>query len=216
MPGVLPGRPAAVLVVSRPLKDLTAIFPRDTVACLQLADNGRRIPFRALTPGLFLVGSGPSCDLRLGEVGVPSLHSMIRVDETGSQIALLCGGPPLFVRGMQVTCADLADGDLLEIGGFRAVYKSVQAAMTALQEAASEESKEQRLRLPENIPVSTLLRSADDPFSELSLQLSDNLRLLGELQQRQRVLTESTQKLAEKLELLRLDYEAQPARRASA
>lgn len=216
MPGVSPGRPAAVLIVSRPLKDLTAIFPRDTVACLQLADNGRRIPFRALTPGLFLVGSGPSCDLRLGEAGVPSLHSMIRVDETGSQIALLCGGPPLFVRGTQVSCADLADGDLLEIGGFRAVYRSVQAAMAELQEAASGESKKQRLRLPESIPVSPLLRSAGDPFSELSLQLSDNLRMLGELQQRQRVLTESTQKLAEQLELLRLDYEAQPARRASA
>jgi hypothetical protein len=104
---------------------------------------------------------------------------MIRVDETGSQIALLCGGPPLFVRGTQVSCADLADGDLLEIGGFRAVYRSVQAAMVALQEAASEESKEQRLRLPESVPVSPLLRSAGDPFSELSLQLSDNLRMLG-------------------------------------
>ncbi len=216
MPEVSSGRPAAVLVVSRPLKDLTAIFPRDTVACLQLADNGRRIPFRALTPGLFLVGSGPSCDLRLGEAGVPSLHSMIRVDETGAQIALLCGGPPLLVRGVQVSCADLADGDLLEIGGFCAVYRSVQAAMSALQEAATEDAKEQRLRLAENPPSPAMVRSPGDAISELACQLSDNLRLLAELQQRQRVLTESTQKLAEKLELLRVDSEVQPARRASA
>ncbi|MEY3172665.1 MAG: hypothetical protein RLZZ436_578 [Planctomycetota bacterium] len=217
MPGFFRCSPAAVFVVSRPLKDLTAILPGDTVACLQLADNGRRIPVRALTPGLFLIGSGPSCDLRLGEAGVPSLHSMIRVEDSGSQIALLCGGPPLLVRGLQVSCADLTDGDVLQIGGFRAVYRSVQATMAALHAGAGDESREQMLRLPEADGSPAIkARASADRLEELTCQLAENFRTLGDLQERQRALTASMQHLAEQLELLRFDQAGLPARRASA
>ena len=217
MPGEFRCQPTAVLIVSRPLKDLTAILPQDTVACLQLADNGRRIPFRALTPGLFLIGSGPSCDLRLGESGVPSLHSMIRVDETGAQIALLCAGPPLFVRGLQVPCADLADGDVLEIGGFRAVYRSVLPIVAAIHEPVAEESHEQMLRLPEaaqgqHSPGGDLCETIE----KLSSRLADQLRMLVELQENQRLLSQSMQQLSDQLKALRKDHESGPPRRASA
>lgn len=199
------------------MKDLTAILPQDTVACLQLADNGRRIPFRALTPGLFLIGSGPSCDLRLGDSGVPSLHSMIRVDETGAQIALLSGGPPLVVRGIHVHCADLTDGDTLEIGAFRAVYRSVQATTASLDSDASAEFHEHMLRLPES---ATATQAAVDAPAEtldlLSSQLADQFRMLNELQEHQRVLAEKLQKLADQLQQLQLHSEVRPPRRASA
>ncbi len=217
MPGAFRCRPAAVLIVSRPLKDLTAILPQDTVACLQLADNGRRVPFRALTPGLFLIGSGPSCDLRLGESGVPALHSMIRVDETGAQIALLCAGPPLIVRGIQVSCADLADGDVLEIGEFRAVYRSIQATMAALDSESPEESCEQRLRLPETVaPGCPSVEYSGETIELLSGRLADQLRILNEIHEHQRILAESMQQLAEQLQLLRLNCDVRPQRRASA
>lgn len=217
MPGEFRCQPTAVLIVSRPLKDLIAILPQDTVACLQLADNGRRIPFRALTPGLFLIGSGPSCDLRLGESGVPSLHSMIRVDETGAQIALLCAGPPLFVRGVQVPCADLADGDILEIGGFRAVYRSFLPTIAGLHEPVAEESQEQMLRLPEaaeaqHPPGGDL----SETIEKLSCRLADQFRILVELQENQRLLSLSMQQLSDQLKALRKDHESRPPRRASA
>ena len=217
VPGEFRCRPTAVLIVSRPLKDLTAILPQDTVACLQLADNGRRIPFRALTPGLFLIGSGPSCDLRLGESGVPSLHSMIRVDETGAQIALLCAGPPLFVRGVQVPCADLADGDILEIGGFRAVYRSVLPTIAALHEPVAEESQEQMLRLPEAVNAQHFPGGdLSETIEMLASRLADQFRVLVELQENQRLLSQSMQQLSDQLKALRKDHESRPPRRASA
>ena len=222
VPGEFRCQPTAVLIVSRPLKDLTAILPQDTVACLQLSDNGRRIPFRALTPGLFLIGSGPSCDLRLGESGVPSLHSMIRVDETGAQIALLCAGPPLFVRGLQVPCADLADGDVLEIGGFRAVYRSVLPIVAAIHEPVAhepvaEESQEQMLRLPEAAQVQhSPGGDLSETIEKLSSRLADQLRMLVELQENQRLLSQSMQQVSEQLKAFRKDHESRPPRRASA
>ena len=217
VPGEFRCRPTAVLIVSRPLKDLTAILPQDTVACLQLADNGRRIPFRALTPGLFLIGSGPSCDLRLGESGVPSLHSMIRVDETGAQIALLCAGPPLLVRGAEVPCADLADGDSLEIGGFRAVYRSVLPPIAALHEPVPEELQEQMLRLPETVNAQPLLAGdPSDTIEMLTCRLEDQRRMLAEIQENQRLLSQSVQHLCDLLQGLRRDQETRPPRRASA
>lgn len=217
VPGEFRCRPTAVLNVSRPLKDLTAILPQDTVACLQLADNGRRIPFRALTPGLFLIGSGPSCDLRLGESGVPSLHSMIRVDETGAQIALLCAGPPLFVRGVQVPCADLADGDILEIGGFRAVYRSVLPTIAALHEPVAEDSQEQMLRLPESANAQHAPGGdLSETIEKLSSRLADQFRILVELQENQRLLSQSMQQVSDQMRALRKDHESRPPRRASA
>ena len=210
-------QPAAVFSVSGPLRDLSAIFPPESVACLQLADNGRRFPFRALAPGLFLIGSGPSCDLRLGEAGVPSLHSMIRIDESGAEVVLLCDGPPLFVRGAPVPCADLTDGDLLEIGEFRAVYRILPAAGMA-ETSGCDEVSEPRLRIPEpSVPIAgSAGKAVVNPILQLELQIAQNLRLLEELQQQQRVLSETLQELSRQLELLRAERAVSPGFRVSA
>lgn len=210
-------QPAAVFSVSGPLRELSAIFPPESVACLQLADNGRRFPFRALGPGLFLIGSGPSCDLRLGETGVPSLHSMIRIDETGAQAVLLCDGPPLCVRGAQVPCADLTDGDSLEIGQFRAVYRVLQSAGAA-ELCGYEEAAELRLRLPE-LPrpaTGSVGTPAADSLMQLESQVAQHLRQLDDLQQQQRLLAENLQELLRQLEMLRIDRAGPGTLRASA
>lgn len=210
-------QPTAVFSVSGSLKELAAIFPPESVACLQLADNGRRFPFRALSSGLFLIGSGSSCDLRLGEAGVPSLHSMIRIDETGAQVVLLSDGPSLCVRGAEVACADLRDGDSLEIGEFRAIYRVLQSAgVTEL--SGNDELLESHLRLPDpsQPATGTSGTSVTDSIRQLESQVAQSLRQLDELRQQQRLLSENLQELQRQLEALRVDRAASGMLRASA
>jgi len=105
------------------VRDYTALLPADAIACLKLADDGRRFPFRPLTHGLFLIGSGPSCDLRLGGSGIPSLHSRIEICGGSANISCIGEGPGLFINGQPAVSSRLADGDLIEIGDFRAAFQ---------------------------------------------------------------------------------------------
>ena len=115
------------------VRDYTAFLPADAIACLKLAANGRRFPFRPLTNGLFLIGSGPSCDLRLGESGIPSLHSRIEISGKTATISCIGDNPGLFINGQPAVSARLADGDLIEIGDFRAVFQFCQSATMPAQ-----------------------------------------------------------------------------------
>lgn len=105
------------------MRDYTALLPADAIACLKLADDGRRFPFRPLTSGLFLIGSGPSCDLRLGGGGIPSLHSRIEICGRSANISCIGDSPGLFINGQPAVSSRLAEGDLIEIGEFRAVFQ---------------------------------------------------------------------------------------------
>lgn len=204
--------------MSRPLRELSAIFPQDSVACLQLADNGRRFPFRALTQGLFLIGSGPSCDLRLGETGVPSLHSMIRIDESGAQIALLCDGPPLIIRGSSVTCADLADSDSLQIGEFCAVYRTLPTLSNA-EPLLPDHTHPQMLQIPSSLLPQNSTHPdppAPDPLLMLESRIAENFRILAELRNQQQALADSLQQLSLQLTLIRSERPPTTPLRASA
>ncbi len=105
------------------MRDYTALLPADAIACLKLADDGRRFPFRPLSSGLFLIGSGASCDLRLGGGGIPSLHSRIEICGRSANISCIGDSPGLFINGQPAVSARLSEGDLIEIGEFRAVFQ---------------------------------------------------------------------------------------------
>ncbi|MFM7863540.1 MAG: FHA domain-containing protein, partial [Planctomycetaceae bacterium] len=85
------------------MRDFSALLPPNTVACLKLANDGRRFPFRPLTAGHCLIGSGAACDLRLGETGVPSLHSSIELNGNSARITLLASAPSLCINGQTVS-----------------------------------------------------------------------------------------------------------------
>ena len=108
------------------------LLPGDTVACLRLADDSRRFPFRPLAPGLFLIGSGPSCDLRLGEAGIPAIHSVIDVSKEAAKIFRIARQPELVINGEAVDSAKLHGGDLIEVGVFRAAWQPVQESFTVV------------------------------------------------------------------------------------
>lgn len=141
------------------------LLPGDTVACLRLADDSRRFPFRPLSPGLFLIGSGPSCDLRLGEAGIPAIHSVIDVSKDAAKIFRIAREPELVINGEAVDSAKLHGGDLIEVGVFRAAWQPLQEAFTVVsaddvEPAVSSQSVEELLAkleddmaLAESIPA---------------------------------------------------------------
>lgn len=107
------------------VKDIVEYLPEDAVAYLRFAEGDTRFPIRPVPEGDFLIGSGPDCDLRLGDGLLPPLHSILRVSATSASCALMVKRPELVVNGDPVRKADLFDGDLLEIGPYRFVFRFV-------------------------------------------------------------------------------------------
>lgn len=111
------------LTVSCPVDDITPLLPGDAVAWLRIADEARRFPFRPIAAGLFLIGRGSGCDLRLGGEVFPELHSVLQVEPDATYAIAIAPSPPLVVNGEAVRTAPLFDGDLLEIGDVRCVFR---------------------------------------------------------------------------------------------
>jgi hypothetical protein len=107
------------------VENIIKFLPRDAVAFLRIADSDARFPIRPISEGSFLIGHGTACDLRLGDHEVPALHSILRVTSTSASIALMAERPELVVNGEAVSRAVLRDGDLVEIGDVRLVFRFV-------------------------------------------------------------------------------------------
>lgn len=124
--------------VSIVVEDITPFLPGDTIAYLRLAEGDRRFPVRPISPGLFLIGQGPGCDLRLGSLDIPNIHSVIQTDGAITQILRIAEHPELLVNGEPRVRAVLQDGDLIEIGEIRLAYFSCQAPTEIALESPAE------------------------------------------------------------------------------
>lgn len=108
-----------------------AELPEKTLACLQIAGDERRFPFRPLAVGQHRIGSSPDCEIRLGEQGIPDLHSVICVGTATAEITAVAGSPPLLRNGEPCSAAILEHGDLIEVGELRTVFLRVNSSASA-------------------------------------------------------------------------------------
>lgn len=120
------------------MDDVTPFLPADTVAYLRIADSERRFPFRPVSPGLFLIGQGRSCDLRLGNDNVPTIHSVLQVDREHAVLNRISDYPELLVNGTPVESAMLEHGDLVEIADIRLIFLKCEPAELADRHTAVE------------------------------------------------------------------------------
>jgi hypothetical protein len=109
------------------MSDVVDFLPQDAVAFLRLADGESRFPVRPIREGDFLVGSGMDCDLRLGDGVLPPLHSVLRVTQNRASWTRLVRHPELVVNGESVQQAEVNDGDVVEIGPFRMLFRFAEA-----------------------------------------------------------------------------------------
>lgn len=157
------------------VENIIKFLPRDAVAFLRIADSDARFPIRPVSEGSFLIGHGTACDLRLGDHDVPALHSILRVTRSSASITLMAERPELFVNGESVPRAVLLDGDIVEIGDVRLVFRFV--AENAVPE--STESPTAALDDTPAEPVTDAIEELSAP--ELVTGLEHEFQLLAEL-----------------------------------
>jgi hypothetical protein len=83
---------------------------------LEVTRGRTRFRRRPVTSPRFLIGSGATCDLRLGGDAMPALHSIITI--CGSEISLeaITAEPRLILNGRPVQTSQVHDGDVIGIG----------------------------------------------------------------------------------------------------
>jgi Inner membrane component of T3SS, cytoplasmic domain len=95
----------------------------DRAAYLWLPPHNTRTPCRALASGVYVIGSGPECRIRLGDESIPPRHSTLLLSESVASIETLAKGFTLLVNGTSTSKCHLKDGDILEFGAIRMVFR---------------------------------------------------------------------------------------------
>ena len=155
------------------MENIIKFLPRDAVAFLCIADSDARFPIRPVSEGAFLIGNGTACDLRLGNDEVPALHSILHVNRSSASIALMADRPKLFVNGESVARAVLQDGDIVEIGDVRLIFRfATEHALPQIEETTQSDND------ASNIVESPAEMTAPELVNGLELEF----QLLSELQ----------------------------------
>ncbi|MCA9062161.1 MAG: hypothetical protein KDA96_03860 [Planctomycetaceae bacterium] len=102
-------------------------LPDDALGYWRLAGDESPLPVRPITSGECRIGSGPDCQLRLMEGDIPPLHSVLRITGEDVRLSCCCSEPDLIVNGSVVRECCLYDGDLVEIGLHRMLFRSAIA-----------------------------------------------------------------------------------------
>lgn len=144
------------------------IYSNDAVGYLRLASRTTRHPIEPLSPGQFAIGSDPSCQLRLGEEGIPDVHTLLSVEQDRVQLRCLVSEPPVLVNGQAVQEYELHDGDLVEIGSHRMLLRLLTA--------------EGRITIDEDaFVVSAEVEAVESSAEALVDRLSEQLDVIEEL-----------------------------------
>jgi Inner membrane component of T3SS, cytoplasmic domain len=83
---------------------------------LEITRGRTRFRRRPVTSPRFLIGSGATCDLRLGGDAMPALHSIITISGNEISLEAIAAEPRLILNGRPVQSGQVHDGDLIGIG----------------------------------------------------------------------------------------------------
>ncbi len=144
------------------VQDITPFLPGDTIAYLRLADGDRRFPFRPISSQLFLIGQGPSCDLRLGSPEMPAIHTAIQVGKDAAEIVQIAQEPPLLLNGEAVQKATLHHGDLIEIGDVSVAFMLCAESAAVVPESTFNPASMATRQLVEGLESQLRLISAEE------------------------------------------------------
>ena len=101
------------------------IYPEETVGYFRIASDSGRQPIHPVSIGEFRIGSGASCHLRFGAEGVPEVQAVLSVERDVVLLQAVDPNVPVVVNGATATECRLTDGDLLEVGEYRLLFRLV-------------------------------------------------------------------------------------------
>lgn len=99
------------------------IYPDDTVGYFRIASTTGRQPIHPVSVGEFLIGSGVHCQLRFGSDEIPDVHSVLIVQKDEVLLSCRSESPRLLVNGQSETECKLSDGDMVELGTHRLLFR---------------------------------------------------------------------------------------------
>ena len=132
----------------------------------RIASSTGRQPIEPIAVGEFLIGSGAQCQLRFGDGDIPEVHTTLNVQKDVVMLTCRENHPALRLNGTPENECKLADGDLLEIGTHRLLFRMASAA--------------NRITLDEDGFTSV---SAPTSAEELVDRLDEQIQLVEELSQ---------------------------------
>lgn len=104
------------------------IYPDNTVGYFRVASANGRQPVQPVATGEFLIGSGGQCDLRFGDPGIPEVHTVLQVEEDVVILSCKAESPRLLLNGQPETECKLSDGDMIELGQHRMLFRLAASA----------------------------------------------------------------------------------------
>lgn len=99
------------------------IYPDDTVGYFRIASTAGRQPIHPVPVGEFLIGSGAQCQLRFGDETIEDVHATLNVQKDCVILTCHHSTPGLLVNGQLETECRLSDGDMMELGPHRMLFR---------------------------------------------------------------------------------------------
>jgi pSer/pThr/pTyr-binding forkhead associated (FHA) protein len=88
---------------------------------LEIVRGAAQRRMRLVRPPVYLIGAAGDCDLVLGDPAFPAVHTYLYVTATGVSVRHIGEGPKLYVNGVAIETARLANGDRLRLGAYEFV-----------------------------------------------------------------------------------------------
>ena len=101
------------------------IYPEKTVGYFRIASDSGRHPIEPVSVGEFRIGSGTRCHLRFDSPEVPDVAAVLDVERDVVRVRTVEGCDAVCVNGTSFQECELLDGDLLEIGDHRLLFRLV-------------------------------------------------------------------------------------------
>ena len=105
----------------------------DAVAWIGVQSPSAPHRMEAVQAGVFHIGRGVSCHLRLGDESIPDVLAAIVADRRQARISCLAKLPQLILNGEPVQDSPLTDGDILEAGNYKLVFRRMQTIALAVK-----------------------------------------------------------------------------------
>jgi len=190
------------------------IYPDDTIGYFRVASSSGRQPIHPITVGEFLIGSGTQCQLRFGDEDIPEVHSRLSVQKDVVLLQCDAAAPSLLVNGQSETECRLSDGDMMELGPHRMLFRfAAESNRITLDEDSfvQQEEPQQSLealvdRIGEQIELVEDLAHTPDEAVRALLEASRRAATMDDEQ------TPASAELKEVRQLIQTHYEASRVR----
>ncbi len=133
----------------------------DAVAWIGVQSPSLPHRMESVSAGVFQIGRGATCHLRLGDECIPEVLALIIADRQRARVSCQVEIPQILLNGEPVQDSPLFDGDILEAGPYTLVFRRLQTAALAVKPDEDVHSD------PSALSAEQLVNRLDDEFATI-------------------------------------------------